>query len=181
MNTLDKIKEEIQAKYPIQDEDKYSAYKANEEKVVSEINTHLENYSKDIENFSDGYHTFNELYEFRKMYNAVLFNEWASQDHLNPNWKHGTNEPIKIPKYNVHKSKYHYDGEACFGGGWFIVIAVLPTGQISNHYEMKEWDLFQIPETPKALFPFDNHSGKDVLDRLEHLTDIRKGAYPTEK
>ncbi len=26
---------------------------------------------------SDGYHTFNELYEFRKMYNAALFNEWA--------------------------------------------------------------------------------------------------------
>ena len=37
---------------------------------------------------SDGYHTFDELYEFRKMYNAALFNEWAFQC-----------------KFNVHKSK----------------------------------------------------------------------------
>ena len=26
---------------------------------------------------SDGYHTMDELYEFRKVYNAALFNEWA--------------------------------------------------------------------------------------------------------
>ena len=68
---------------------------------------------------SDGYHTFNELYEFRKLYNAALFNEWASQG-----------------KYDVHKSKFHADGGKCFGGGWFIVMAQLPTGQISNHYEI---------------------------------------------
>ena len=35
--------------------------------------------SKDIENFSDGYHTFNELYEFRKLYNALLFKEWKKK------------------------------------------------------------------------------------------------------
>ena len=29
----------------------------------------------DIENISDGYHTFKELYEFRKLYNAAFFNE----------------------------------------------------------------------------------------------------------
>lgn len=28
---------------------------------------------------SDGYHTFNELYEFRMIYNAALFNDWAEQ------------------------------------------------------------------------------------------------------
>ena len=28
-----------------------------------------------INELSDGYHTYDELYEFRKMYNAVLFNE----------------------------------------------------------------------------------------------------------
>ena len=30
----------------------------------------------DENSLSDGYHTFDELYEFRKMYNAALFNEW---------------------------------------------------------------------------------------------------------
>lgn len=117
-------------------------------------------------NYSDGYHTFNELYEFRKMYNAALFNELAKFG--------GTSEflgkkTVYQPKYQVHKSMRHHDGELCFGGGWFIVVAVLPTGQISNHYEMKDWDLFKIPAEEKALFEFDGHTPEDVLNRLKSI------------
>lgn len=101
---------------------------------------------------SDGYHTFDELYEFRKVYNAILFNEWAKQN-----------------KYDVHKSWRHHNGELCFGGGWFIVVAVLPTGQISNHYEAKDWELFKIPVVEKAKYEFDRHTSKDVIDRLIDL------------
>ncbi|MDE1997975.1 MAG: DUF4406 domain-containing protein [Burkholderiales bacterium] len=104
-------------------------------------------------NTSDGYHTFNELYEFRKAYNAALFNEWASSG-----------------KCNVHKSWRHHDGELCFGGGWFIVVAVLPDGQISNHYEANDWDLFTVPESERALFEFDGHTGSDVISRLKLYT-----------
>lgn len=82
----------------------------------------------DMGNVSDGYHTFNELYRYRMLYNAAFFNELAKGD-------------IK-----VCKSHKHYDGEECFGGGWFIVMAELPTGQISNHYENRYWELFNIPE-----------------------------------
>lgn len=103
-------------------------------------------------NYSDGYHTFNELYEFRKVFNAALFNEWGSQK-----------------KYQVHKSWKHNDGELCFGGGWFIVVAVLPDGQISNHYEAKDWELFKIPSTETAAFTFDGHTSEDVLNRLKVL------------
>lgn len=116
---------------------------------------------------SDGYHTFNELYEFRKMYNAALFNEWAKgNNEFIDHAKEGFKNP---PKYSVHKSWKHFDGELCFGGGWFIVMAVLPTGQISNHYEAKDWDLFKIPETEKAQFEFDGHTSADVLERLKNL------------
>ena len=104
-------------------------------------------------NTSDGYHTFNELYEFRKAYNVALFNEWAAGG-----------------KCSVHKSWRHHDGELCFGGGWFIVVAVLPDGQISNHYEAKDWDLFAVPETECALFEFDGHTGSDVVARLKAYT-----------
>lgn len=100
---------------------------------------------------SDGYHTFNELYEFRKVFNAVLFNEWYAQG-----------------KYSVHKSERHADGEPCFGGGWFIVMATLPTGQISNHYEMKDWNLFKCEERKRAD-TWDGHEAKDVIDRLLHI------------
>lgn len=105
-----------------------------------------------IEDFSDGYHTFKELYEFRKVYNASLFNEFAKQG-----------------KYEVHKSKKHFDGEECFGGGWFIVVAILPDGQVSNHYEMKDWDLFNCEEAEKAKYEFDGHTPQDVLERLKNL------------
>jgi hypothetical protein len=101
---------------------------------------------------SDGYHTFHELYEFRKMYNAALFNEWALQG-----------------KYKVHKSFRHFSGEECFGGGWFIVVAILPMGQISNHYKHEDWDLFHCIETEKALFEYDGHTGEDVLLRLKDI------------
>lgn len=100
------------------------------------------------ENTSDGYHTFKELYEFRKLYNAALFNEWYSQG-----------------KYNVHKSWKHHDGEECFGGGWFIVVATLPTGQISNHYEEKDWDLFRVVAKDRAD-EWDGHTSQDVAKRL---------------
>lgn len=106
---------------------------------------------------SDGYHTFNELYEFRKVYNAALFNDWYAQG-----------------KYSVHKSKRHSDGEECFGGGWFIVMATLPTGQISNHYAMKDWDLFQCEEREKADV-WDGHTPKDILTRLIDLTPGDEG------
>jgi len=123
------------------------------------------------EKLSDGYHSFEELYNFRKIYNAVLFNEWGKDIGVpiiigsNPNVK-----PINT-KYHVHKSWKHYDGELCFGGGWFIVVAILPTGQISNHYKAEDWDLFQIPEVDKALYEFDGHSSQDVLERLKSLTN----------
>ena len=121
----------------------------------------------DIGELSDGYHTFNELYEFRKVYNAALFNEWANKNDEPINYeKEGWENP---PKYNVHKSWRHSDGELCFGGGWFIVSAMLPTGLISNHYKAEDWDLFKIPEVEKALYEFDGHTSEDVLNRLKKL------------
>lgn len=96
----------------------------------------------------DGYHTFDELYDYRKLYNAAFFNLLADND---------------ICK--VHKSWRHHDGELCFGGGWFIVMADLPTGQISNHYEEKDWDLFKCP-SQKYADEWDGHTPQEAADRL---------------
>jgi len=107
-----------------------------------------------VEEISDGYHTFEELYDFRLVYNALLFNEWA-----------------KSGKYNVHKSIRHSDGKPCFGDkfNWFIVVANLPEGQISNHYPVSYWNWFEIPDFPKAKFEYDFHTSRDVFHRLEGL------------
>lgn len=124
---------------------------------------------------SDGYHTFNELYEFRKIYNAFLFNEWAKQVTEIKEWAKDDKGRLyakvvsKKCKYDVHKSICHNNGELCFGGGWFVVVAVLPSGQITNHYKMEDWDLFKIPEVEKAKYEFDGHTSKDVLERMLNL------------
>lgn len=99
----------------------------------------------DMGEVSDGYHTFNELYYYRMLYNAAFFN--------------------LLPKDLVHKSKRHHTGEECFGGGWFIVMANLPTGQISNHYELKDWDLFKVPEKEFAD-KWDGHTPQEAAERL---------------
>lgn len=100
---------------------------------------------QDMGEVSDGYHTFNELYYYRMLYNAAFFNI--------------------LPKEWVHKSKRHHTGEECFGGGWFIVTANLPTGQVSNHYELKDWDLFKVPEREIAD-EWDGHTPQEAAKRI---------------
>lgn len=123
----------------------------NQIEIVKKAREMEKEQSNITENTSDGYHTFKELYEFRKAYNVALFNEWGKYD---------------FPSYEVHKSWRHNDGELCFGGGWFIVVAILPSGQISNHYKAEDWDLFKIPKVEKAKYSFDGHTSKDVIERL---------------
>ena len=112
--------------------------------VLSLIDS-LQQEETDMGEVSDGYHTFNELYYYRMLYNAAFFN--------------------LLPKKWVHKSKRHHTGEECFGGGWFIVMANLPTGQISNHYELKNWDLFKVPEKEFAD-EWDGHTPQEAAERL---------------
>lgn len=99
--------------------------------------------------FSDGFHSFNELYHYRALYNALAFN------YINEHSSHP-----------VGKSIRHSDGELCFGGGWFVVFAVLPTGQITNHYKMEYWELFKIPEFEKSI-EYDGHSPDEAASRIE--------------
>ena len=106
----------------------------------------LQQEQEDMGEISDGYHTFNELYYYRMLYNAAFFN--------------------LLPKGWVHKSKRHHTGEECFGGGWFIVMANLPTGQVSNHYELKDWDLFKVPEKEFAD-EWDGHTPQEVAERIK--------------
>lgn len=139
---------------------KDNGYKWNEEtKTLDKLED-----TEDKGNISDGYHTFNELYEYRLLYNASMFNELAKQG-----------------LYDVHKSKLHSDGTVPFGDeNWFIVQAELPTGQISNHYEMKDWELFKVPEKEKAN-PYDGHTPQDVAKRLRDFLTLEKLIKPKFK
>lgn len=111
----------------------------------------------DMGEVSDGYHTFNELYRYRMLHNAAFFNLLARNGQV-----------------EVCKSRRHSDGEKCFGSDdWFIVMAILPTGQVSNHYKSKYWDLFDVLERETA-FEYDGHTPNEAADRLEQYLNQKK-------
>ena len=94
----------------------------------------------DIGELSDGFHTFNSLYNQRLYLWAAL---------------------VKAHKDKAWKTKRHEDGEPCFGGDWFLVGITTPQGDYSYHYELKDWDLFDCKVIDQAP-PFDGHTDKDV-------------------
>jgi hypothetical protein len=108
----------------------------------------------DIGECSDGYHTFNELYEHRNLlYLAFLHRGWG----------------------NHWKSRKHFDGSAM--DGWFIVGTEIPKmdetqslTQISYHLPDRLWGLCGFLEThDKAPYEWDGHTSEDVLMRLRSL------------
>jgi len=92
---------------------------------------------------SDGYHTFNELYEHRHVLFAALVAD------IDDSWK----------------SKKHHDG-TMFDGGWFIAGIELHTGTITYHIPLRLWDLFLCKELEFAP-EWDGHTSDDVIKRIE--------------
>lgn len=101
----------------------------------------------DIGEVSDGFHTFNGLYEQRMILFAAL---------------------VKAYKDKAWKSYRHEDGEYCFGGGWFIVGIDTPEGSYTYHYENKYWDMFDCVDLTRAKH-WDGHTEKDAETRLMSL------------
>lgn len=112
---------------------------------------------------SDGYHTFDELYEYRKLLQAMWMNDLYDDLLLHVQHKWMSEEALR--NWDLHKSYRHADGEECFGGGWFIVMVTLPTGQVSNHYKSEDWDLFRIPERETAS-KWDGHTPQEAMKRM---------------
>lgn len=94
----------------------------------------------EIGEVSDGYHTFNSLYNQRLCLWAAL---------------------VKAYKDKAWKTRRHHDGEPCFGGDWFLVGITTPAGDYTYHYELKDWNLFDCKVLDKAP-EFDGHTDKDV-------------------
>lgn len=105
----------------------------------------------DIGELSDGFHTFNGLYEQRMILFAAL---------------------VKAYRDNAWKSYRNEDGEYCFGGGWFIVGIDTPEGSYTYHYENKYWDMFDCKDLPRAKH-WDGHTEADAETRLMSLQPKR--------
>lgn len=102
---------------------------------------------------SDGYHTFDELYEHRiTLYIALCRN--------------------LFPKLggNIYRTRLHSDGSSI--EGWFILGIFSQRGQqITYHLPDSRWDETNFCEyTTRTRAPeFDGHTSADVLERLKRL------------
>ena len=104
----------------------------------------------EIDDLSDGFHTFRQLYYQRMMLFATI---------------------VKQNKDKAWKSLRHEDGELCFGGGWFIVGIDTPEGSYTYHYENKYFYLFDCEILDYGKH-WDGHTEKDVT-RLLSLPTIQ--------
>ena len=113
----------------------------------------------EIGEVSDGYHTFNSLYNQRLCLWAAL---------------------VKAYKDKAWKTRCHHDGEPCFGGDWFLVGITTPAGDYTYHYELKDWNLFDCKVLDKAP-EFDGHTDKDVTRVLTLQPDSYHHWIPVEE
>lgn len=134
---------------------------------TNSINQEIQRYKaagamKNAKGVSDGYHTFEELYEFRAVLNIALFKtkraeelakiQYHGQGFYNPTWR----------------SKLHSDG-TMFEGMFILGLGTEPGKQITFHYHLDKWEACDFAETLEKAPEWDGHTPADVLERLKAL------------
>lgn len=95
---------------------------------------------------TDGYHTFDELYDHRAKLFSVIVNLFPKRS-----WK----------------SKLHHDGTMY--DGMFIVGIDTPNGQASYHYDIDPyWNLFDCRVLEKAPV-WDGHTSAEAIERIANM------------
>ena len=106
---------------------------------------------------SDGYHTFDELYEHRIVNYMALCRQLSRYSaallrRTNPVWR----------------TRIHSDGTEW--PGWFILgIFTEPGKQITYHLPMSKWDECDFAQRLNTAPKWDGHTSADVLERLKNL------------
>lgn len=105
---------------------------------------------------SDGYHTFDELYEHRYALFIALckkITEFGNIEAANKIWR----------------SKLHSDG-TMYDGYFIMGIESEPGKQISYHIPLSKWEITDfVLNTFDNAPKFDGHTANDVIDRLLEL------------
>lgn len=111
---------------------------------------------------SDGYHTFNELYDHRiTLYIALLKSKAEESDEYTGTARYNNGE--------IWMSKSHSDGS--IWDGWFILgFYTEPSKQITYHLPMDKWDECEdFAQVLDKAPDFDGHTSNDVLERIKKL------------
>lgn len=122
--------------------------------IILEVQEGINNTPDNVRgNYSDGYHTFNELYDHRVVLFIVLLRHYSTH-----------------PKQRgqVWRSKAHSDGSVW--NGWFILGIGKDYGfQITYHLPIDKWDECGFADTLDKAPEWDGHTSQDVLERLKKL------------
>jgi hypothetical protein len=103
---------------------------------------------------SDGYHTFDELYEHRCLLFCMLLTMVSHQDTLPMGWD-----------LLAWKSLKHSDGSSI--EGWFIAGIYIGGKQITYHLPLRMFNDLQSVETLATAPEWDGHTSQDVIERLK--------------
>ncbi len=104
---------------------------------------------------SDGYHTFDELYDHRITLWIALCRSYRT---------HGS----RTMPPDVWRSTLHSDGSAF--DGWFVLGFGKQSGnQITYHIPISRWEETGFAETLDRAPKWDGHKPSDVIERLKRL------------
>lgn len=114
---------------------------------------------------SDGYHTFDELYEHRITIFIALCKKLEAS--ISEYQQHMMGREAEHPK-RPWKSRFHSDGSTW--EGWFIMGIGKEKGeQITYHLPESKWEETDFAETLDKAPEFDGHTPEDVLKRIKSL------------
>lgn len=104
---------------------------------------------------SDGYHTFDELYQHRFALYLALCKVISQTTGI------GT----------VFRAKTHSNGTSY--EGWFLLGMFQTAGkQISYHLPLEWWESANFAETLEVAPAFDGHTSRDVIERVKLLAAL---------
>jgi len=103
---------------------------------------------------SDGYHTFDELYDHRITLWIALCRKMAEIHHRSDDV--------------VWRSKLHSDGSSF--DGWFVLGLLYDKGeQMTYHLPLSRWEQTDFAKELERAPEYDGHSSADVLKRIAAL------------
>lgn len=108
----------------------------------------------DLGHLSDGYHTFDELYDHRVALWIALCRKTAAttRESWNPTWR----------------TRLHSDGSSF--EGWFVLGMFHEAGhQITYHLPDRQWERCDFARTLKHAPEFDGHTPAQVIERISKL------------
>ena len=124
-------------------------------------------YTVKDKSISDGYHTFDELYEHRARLFIALCVMIADDNYFIEQ-----NLRDVVRQTSIIRSKLHHDGSGYAGYFILMINGDVPGEQISYNLPDKYWEACSFAQEVPTAPEWDGHTPDDVLERLFEFVSI---------